>query len=163
MKIKLTPEFSYIVGITKYAGVGKGIGVSGDESLHAAFGAGAIAAGLTSPDKLLVKGKSIRFYHSAYETYFSRIQQEAVDKYKHLNDYAAAYLAGIFDAVGGVMENSAYLRKCDRIDDAILENLGFGVKLVRERYWIGHHEQFLKFIDKFRRVEDAYLIERVEQ
>jgi hypothetical protein len=157
MKIKLTPEFSYLAGITRYAGVRKGVGVRGSQSLQQAFAKGAMDAGIASPQKMIVKGSSIRFFHSAYEAYFSRVQNEAVDKFKHLNDYSSAYLAGVFDSVGGVFEGGAYMQKCDRQDEAIFDNLGFGGKIVQGRFYIGHHEHFLKFISKYRKVPDAEL------
>ena len=160
MRIKLTPKISYIVGVTKYCGVGNGIGIKGRGPLQRAFAQGAIEAGIASPDKMVVKTASIRFYHSTYKAFISKMQKEAVDKYKHHNDYAAAYLAGIFDSVGMMEEGRACLRKCDRMDDAIFENLGFGIRNEGGKLRVGHWEQFLKFVSGFRKVDDLELMRR---
>ncbi|MFH0927296.1 MAG: hypothetical protein V1822_01830, partial [Candidatus Micrarchaeota archaeon] len=153
MKIKLTPELSYLAGVTKYSRIKKGIGVRGPQQLQEAFVKGALDAGIASADKFIVKDAGLLFFHSAYEAYLGRVQEEAVDKFKHLNDYAAAYLAGLFDSVGGIADGSVYLYKFDRQDEAILDNLGFESKVSAGRVYIGHHEQFLRFIKKWAKIE----------
>ena len=157
MKIKLTPQIAYIAGITKYIGVRDGIGIRGNDAQLQAFAQAIMQAQLTTADKMIAKEQMIRFFHSAYATYLKQIKKEAVDKFKHHNDYAAAYLAGIFDAVGVIGENRIALRRCDFADDAIFENLGFGIKKERGVLLIGHAEQFLKFVKQFRKVDDIEL------
>lgn len=157
MKVKLTPQLAYIAGITKYASVRDGVGVVGSDALMQAFAKGAMDANIATPDKLMVKDKMVRFFHSAYKTYFKQVQEDAVDKFKHHNEYAAAYLAGIFDSVGGIDGKRVFLARCDFKDDAIFENLGFGIRKERGVLLVGHADQFLKFISTFRKVEDIEL------
>ena len=157
MKIKLTPQISYIAGITKYLGVRDGIGIHGTDAQIQAFAKAVMEAKFTTADKLIAKEKMIRFFHSAYRTYIEQIKTEAVDRFKHHNDYASAYLAGIFDAVGAIDDKRVFLKRCDFKDDAIFENLGFGIRKERGALLIGHADQFLKFVSQFRKVDDIEL------
>jgi len=157
MKIKLTPEFSYLAGLTKYRGLARGVGVRGSQHLQAAFLAHITQTGIAAPDKISIKGSIAVFYHSAYQTFLKKTVAGQVDSYCHHNDYAAAFLAGLFDSVGGVVKDGPFLIKWDAADEMVLQTLGFGMRKSSGALWIGPSEQFFKFIKNFRRIDDSML------
>ncbi|VVB57127.1 Uncharacterised protein [uncultured archaeon] len=116
MKLRLTPHLSYLIGMWKYARTREGIGIVGNENMRTAFLSKVVQAELTSADKIMVEDMAVYFYHTAYRAFFDQILAEEVDRYAHANDFAAAFLAGLFDAVGGQEEGKVYLAKWDKND-----------------------------------------------
>ena len=102
MKIKLTPDLSYLIGLWRKTRSPEGLGVVGNEQLLELFTAEVLAKEMTTTDKLLTEENKVYFYHTAYRKFFQQIEKEQLERFKYLNEYAANYLAGLFDAVGNV-------------------------------------------------------------
>lgn len=153
MKIKLTPELSYVIGLWRKSRTLEGLGVSGNDNLLEVFSKEVLEKELTTPDKLLTEGDRVYFYHTAYRKFFQQIEKEQLERFKYLNEYAANYLAGLFDAVGHVDERGIVsLRKANRQDEMMLLRLGFVTKrkdnlLIMERPIV-----FLTFIKSYVKI-----------
>ncbi len=153
MKIKLTPQLSYCLGLWKYSRTSEGLGVAGNADLQQAFLSAAIASGLTSPDKIQIKGEKTFFYHTAYRAFFEKTLERQDEAFSHANDYAAAFLAGLFDAVGGIHDGQTGLSRWDKRDEIVLLRLNFRTKKAGHVLWIAPADQFLKFTNIWVRCE----------
>jgi hypothetical protein len=159
MKIKLTPELSYIIGLWRKARTQEGLGVEGEKDLLEIFTAEAIEKELTTSDKLLTEENKAYFYHSAYRKFFQQIEKEQLERFKYLNEYAANYLAGIFDAVGGVDEKGiVFLESMTRQDQMMLLRLGFGTRKKGERLVIERPRVFLAFIKNYVKLSKGHKV-----
>jgi len=157
MKLNLTPQISYLAGICKHKKSKNGIGVSGASSLQAAFAAHVVENMYTAPQKIIIKGKQAYFFHSAYAALLKKTLQRQVDAFCHHNEYAANFLAGLFDATGGMHGGKVFFAKCDRHDEAVLRKLGFFVEKKDGVWWVGPADVFLKFVKNYRKVDDLLL------
>ena len=121
MKVKLTPELSYIIGLWKEARAPSGIGVEGREELLAAFTEAALKAKVAEPGKVLSGKDSVYFYHTAYRNFFQKIVEEETERFKYKNEYSASFLAGLFDAVGEIgKDGTVCFRRCSKADEMVL-------------------------------------------
>ncbi len=153
MKIRLSPELSYIIGFWRKRRTKDGIGIYGEQTQLEIFSKGILDTGLTTPDKMLNDDDKIYFYHTAYRKFFQQIEKEQLDRYRYLNDYAASYLAGIFDSCGGIDEKGfVYLSKANKQDEMMLLRLGFGTKSKADRLVIERPVAFLTFIKNYVRI-----------
>lgn len=153
MKIKLSPELSYIVGLWRKNRSPEGLGVIGGSSLLEVFSKEALEKELTTPDKMLTGEDKVYFYHTAYRKFFQQIEKEQLERFKYLNEYAANYLAGLFDAVGHVDERGIIsLRKANRQDEMMLLRLGFVAKRQDDRLVIERPIVFLTFIKSYVKI-----------
>jgi len=153
MKIKLTPELSYVIGLWRKARAPEGIGVVGGSELQAVFTKEALDRELTTSDKLLSEEDKVYFYHTAYRKFFQQIEKEQMERFKYLNEYAASYLAGMFDATGGIDEKGIVsLGKTSRQDEMMLLRLGFATKKKGDRLIIERPRVFLTFIKGYVRL-----------
>jgi hypothetical protein len=147
MKIKLTPELSYVIGLWRKARCPEGLGVIGRKDLLEIFTVEALEKELTTSDKLLTEENKVYFYHSAYRKFFQQIEKEQLERFKYLNEYAANYLAGLFDAVGEVDERGLVsLSSMGRQDAMMLLRLGFGTRKRGDRLVMERPVVFLAFI-----------------
>ncbi|HID72944.1 TPA: hypothetical protein EYP38_03295 [Candidatus Micrarchaeota archaeon] len=152
MKIKLTPELSYIIGLWRKCRVFDGLGVKGGKGLLEVFSKEALEKGLTTSEKLLTDdaGESVFFHHTAYKKFFQDIEKDQMQRFKYLNEYAANYLAGMFDAVGDIDDKGIVsMRKMNRNDEMMLLRLGFHSKRKGEFLIIERPVIFLAFIKNF--------------
>lgn len=150
MKVKLTPELSYIVGLWRKCHSYEGIGVYGDGQILELFTKSALELGLTTSDKLLTGDKKVYFYHTAYRKFFQEVEEDQFERFKYLNEYAANYLAGLFDCVGEINEKGIVsLKKANRNDEMLLVRLGFGARWRTERLVIEKPRAFLAFIKNY--------------
>ncbi len=153
MKIKLTPELSYIIGLWRKSRSLEGLGVSGNDNLLEVFSKEVLEKGLTTPDKLLTEENRVYFYHTAYRKFFQQIEKEQLERFKYLNEYAANYLAGLFDAVGQVDERGIVsLRKANRQDEMMLLRLGFVTKRKDDLLIFERPVVFLTFIKSYVKI-----------
>lgn len=152
MKIKLTPELSYLIGLWRKRKTFEGIGIKGEE-LHQIFSTEVIGKQLTTPEKLLVDQDRIYFYHTAYRRFFQEVEEDQLERFKYLNEYAASYLAGLFDAVGGIDERGVvFLNKINQKDEMLFLRLGFMIRKNGERYVIEKPILFLAFIKNYVKI-----------
>jgi hypothetical protein len=149
MKIRLTPELSYFIGLWGYARSAKGIGVRGSDDLVEAFAKTCLDMKLTGPGKMLYAENEIFFYNSALQKFMNLVWSERTERFKYGNDYSAAYIAGIFDATGSLEGRRLCMRRIDVIDLTLLSNLKLLPEERRGRVFIGREKAFLKFISPY--------------
>ena len=166
MKLKLTPELSYIIGLWKGTRTKEGIGVHGTEGHLSLFSKVVLESELTEPTKLLTtrqeetdeeredelaqeKG-SVYFYHTSYRKFFQKVIDDELERFKYKNEYSANFLAGIFDAVGAIPEDGkVYLSRCTQKDQMLLYRLGFKPLRKARLVYFTRPKNFLKYIKPF--------------
>lgn len=150
MKIKLSPELSYIIGLWRKSRSNDGLGVRGESDVLEIFSKEVLEKQLTTPDKLLSGENQVYFYHTAYRKFFQQIEGEQLDRFKYLNEYAANYLAGMFDAVGNIDERGIVsLYQANKQDEMMLLRLGFVARRRSDRLIIERPAIFLTFIRNY--------------
>ncbi len=153
MKIKLTPELSYIIGFWRKRRTFEGIGIKGDGQQLEVFTKEVLDKGLTTPDKLLTEDERVWFFHSAYRRFFQDIEKEELERFRYLNEYAANYLGGTFDSVGGIDEKGiVFIERANKQDEMLLIRLGFGSRWQKERLAIEKPKAFLAFIKNYVKI-----------
>lgn len=159
MKIKLTPELSYVIGLWRKTRTVEGLGVTGSENLLELFSTEILDKEMTTTDKLLTEEDKVYFYHTAYRKFFQQIEREQLERFKYLNEYAANYLAGLFDAVGHVDEKGMVsLGDMNKQDQMMLLRLGFGTRKRGERLVIERPLVFLAFIRNYVKLSKGHTV-----
>ncbi len=157
MKIKLTPELSYIIGLWRKARCTEGIGVFGDKNVLEVFMQQVLEKQLTTSDKFLTGDEKVFFYHTAYRKFFQQVEAEELDRFKYINEYAANYLAGIFDASGEIDERGVVsVTKATRQDEMMLLRLGFMTRRRGDRLIIERPLIFLAFIKNYVKIKKSH-------
>ncbi|MEW6528567.1 MAG: hypothetical protein AB1391_01615 [Candidatus Micrarchaeota archaeon] len=152
MKIKLTPELSFIIGFWSKIRSKEGLGIEGGRDLQEIFAEQVLGQKLTETNKLLSENNLIYFYHGKYRKFFQQIENEKLERYKYLNEYSASYLAGIFDAVGKINERGVIcLEKGGNSDEMLLFRLGFPTRKINSTLIILKPKTFLLFIKNYTR------------
>ncbi len=150
MKVKLTPELSYIIGLWKEARVPSGIGVRGSEGLLAVFMDACLKAKVAEPGKVLTGGDSVYFYHTAYRKFFQKVLEEEEERFKYKNEYSASFLAGLFDAVGEIgADGTVSFGKCSKTDEMVMYRLGFNTVRKAGKAYVVRPLKFLAYIKPF--------------
>lgn len=153
MKIKLTPELSYLIGLWSKKRCPEGIGINGNGDYQQIFAQCVLELKLVESNMLLSDDAKIYFYHTKYRRFFQEIEENKLERYKYLNEYSANYLAGIFDAIGEINEQGmVYLKMFGKIDEVLLLRLGFPTKKINEKLVIKKPKVFLAFIKNYTRV-----------
>jgi hypothetical protein len=159
MKIKLTPELSYIIGLWRKARTQEGIGVKGNEDVLAIFSKEVIDKELTTPDKIQSEEDRIFFYHTSYRKFFQQIEKEQLERFKYLNEYAANYLAGMFDSSGEIDEKGIVsLGNVSSRDEMMLLRLGFVIRRRNKRAILEKPLLFLTFIKNYVKVYGGHSV-----
>ncbi|MFH1521074.1 MAG: hypothetical protein ABID61_05505 [Candidatus Micrarchaeota archaeon] len=153
MKIKLSPELSYIIGLWRKSRSSDGLGVRGEKDVLEIFSKEVLEKQLTTSDKLLSGEYQVYFYHTAYRKFFQQIEIEQLERFKYLNEYAANYLAGMFDAAGTIDERGIVsLYPANKQDEMMLLRLGFVVRRRSDRLIIERPTIFLTFIKNYVKI-----------
>lgn len=153
MKIKLTPELSYVIGLWRKSRCIEGIGIRGGKELLEVFAQEVLEKQLSTSDKLLTGEDKVYFYNTAYRKFFQQVENEELDRFKYLNEYAASYLAGTFDASGAIDEKGVVsLQRANRQDEMMLLRLGFVVRRRADRLVIERPVVFLTFIRNYVKI-----------
>ena len=159
MKIRLTPELSYIIGLWRKCRSFDGLGVKAKPKVVEVFSKEVLDNELTTSDKLLTDKGKVYFYHSAYRKFFQEIVKDQLYRFRYLNEYAANYLAGMFDAVGEVDEKGiVYFRKGNIEDEMLLLRLGFGGRKRGERLVVERPLPFLAFIKNYVKIKKGHKV-----
>lgn len=154
MKVKLTPELAYIIGLWRKCRAFEGLGVKGNQEILETFSKEALSQELTSSDKLLNDQDKVYFYHSTYRKFFQDIERDQLERFKYLNEYAANYLAGLFDAVGDIdRKGIVSFIKMNRQDELVLLRLGFQSKRMKDRLVVERPVVFLAFIKNYVKIK----------
>lgn len=148
MKIKLTPRLAYLIGLWKARKTKEGIGVSGKIEIRDIFLREVLGMKLTEAKKVQVQENMIFFYHSAYRAFFQEVVKNQIERFKYKNEYAARYLAGMFDGFGGMSRDKkhAYFAEGTFQDEMLLLGLGFKVGRRGKKVIVGRPKKFLAFI-----------------
>jgi len=153
MKVKLTPELSYIIGLWRKNRTSEGIGVRGEDAVVEVFSTEVLKKELTTTDKLLSEEGKVFFYHTSYRKFFQQIEKEQLERFRYLNEYAANYLAGLFDGCGSIDEKGiVFLRNLTPQDEMMLLRLGFGVRRRGKQSIIEKPVVFLTFIKNYVKI-----------
>lgn len=174
MKIKLTPQLAYIIGLWKARRAKEGIGVEGNRGICEVFLRECLSLGVAQPDKVkFIEPKAQRlplgqerekreredckvyFYHSAYRAFFDEVVKKELELFRYKNEYSANFIAGIYDGNGGVgRENRLHYFFGTKMDEMLLLRLGMRVKSEKKKVVFlsgGEFEAFVKPALKFAR------------
>ena len=179
MKIKLTPQLSYLIGLWKEKRTKEGIGVYGDEKLLSLFAKAVLENKLSEPNKLLTEKDepeegtedeeteelgSIYFYHTSYRKFFQKVIDDELERFKYKNEYSASFLAGLFDAVGGITrEGKVYLSKRTQKDEMVLYRLGFNPIKRKGTLYFTRPKKFLLYIKSFtKKYKDSPVFSKIK-
>lgn len=164
MKVKLTPELAYIIGFWRKRRTFEGLGVRGDETSLQIFSQEVLEKGLTASNKLLNDEKKVYFFHSAYRKFFQEVEKEQLERFKYMNEYAANYLAGIFDSTGEIDDfGKVCINKANREDEMLLLRLGFSSRRREDRLVVSNPKAFLLFIKNYvKRFKDDKVFDYVK-
>jgi len=153
MKIKLTPELSYVIGLWRKSRCFDGLGVRGRKDLLEVFSKAVLDLQLTTSDKLLTTEDKVYFYHTAYRKFFQEVEQDQMERFKYINEYAANYLAGMFDSCGNVDERGiVWFSHANRQDEMMLLRLGFVTRRSGDRLVLERPVVFLAFIKNYVKI-----------
>ncbi len=157
MKIKLTPELSYIIGLWRKNRSFDGIGVIGGKDLLEVFSKVVLDTNMTTSDKLLSDEDKVYFYHTAYRKFFQEVEKEQLDRFKYLNEYAANCLAGLFDGAGAIDEKGfVFISHLNSQDELLFLRLGFMTKHKGGRVLVEKPLIFLKFMKNYLKIKNEH-------
>jgi len=149
MKIKMTPELAYVIGLWKGRKIPRGIGIKGSGEIREIFLKEALKTLKIPPEKIQLSENEIYFYHSAYRKFFEETERNQLDVFRKKNRYSASYLAGLFDSCGGVKEKTPYLARASEKEQMLLELLGFRARFIEGKLVILTSKEFIEFVEKF--------------
>ena len=153
MKIKLTPELSYVIGLWRKSRTQEGLGVQGEKAVLEVFTKEALDQQLTTPDKMLSEDDKVFFYHTSFRKFFQQIEKEQLERFRYLNEYAANYLAGMFDSAGKIDEKGIVgLFGLTRQDEILLLRLGFNTRKRGVVHVVERPLVFLTFIKNYVKI-----------
>jgi len=163
MKIKLSPELSYLIGFWRKRKTYEGLGILGSTDLQEIFIKEALDKKIITTDKIIQDDKKAFFHHTAYKKFFLEVEYDQLERFKYLNEYAANYLAGLFDSVAEVDEKGRIVViKSNQQDEMLLIRLGFGALRTKGKLIVGKPIAFLTFIKKYvKRHKDHKIFEYV--
>jgi len=160
MKIRLTPELSYLIGLWKVLKINAGLGISGDKDVLNMFIKLALEQGLTEPNKFQMDENKVYFYHTKYKKFFYKITDSELEKFKYINDYSGNFVAGLYDAGGEITDRGIVrIRGLNKTDEILLMRLGFLTERRKDYVVIMKPRIFLRFIKpylKIRHVPDEF-------
>ncbi|MBN2122245.1 hypothetical protein JW721_04295 [Candidatus Micrarchaeota archaeon] len=172
MKLKLTPQLSYFIGLWKEKRGKEGIGVYGDEEFLSIFAKAALEFKLTEPNKLLTAQEegeeeqgTLYFYNSAYRKFFQGIINDELERFKYRNEYSASFLAGLFDATGGISKDGkVFLSRCTQKDEMVLYRLGFNPVKRMGKLYFTKPLKFLAYIGPFtKKYGDHPILKKIQK
>lgn len=150
MKIRLTNELAYLVGLWKARPSQKGLGVFGSGEASEIFILGTLALTLIEPNKIILEKGGAYFFHTAYKNFFEKVVREQLEIFRSKNKKTAYYLAGFFDGCGGVSERgSVFFAKATSNDEMLLERLGFRTKFLQGKLFLLKPSEFIEFVKPF--------------
>ena len=155
MKLHLTPDIAYLIGVWKGRRTIEGIGIrEASAEMREEFVRQLLKQKIMTADKIRLEPDKVFFYHSAYRVFFQEVNEQELDRFGNRNDYSSAFLAGLFDSVGGFTRDgsSAYFESATRNDEMLLLRLNFKATKRGKRVFILNPAEFLSFIKPHRKV-----------
>ncbi|MFA5106677.1 MAG: hypothetical protein WC506_07020 [Candidatus Micrarchaeia archaeon] len=138
MKISLTPQMCYLLGLHDGAPSRDGFGVFGPPAMLDAFCAGLENSGLAKPGSIRRDSMRAWIEHAAYESFFRKAHAQRLERFKGKNDYSANYLAGLLDSCGFLLPDLPKGKKAfgfsgrDQKDEVLFLRLGFKAKVEKK-------------------------------
>lgn len=157
MRIKMTPELAYVIGLWKGRKASRGVGIRGSGEIREVFLKEALKTLKIPPQKIQLNKNEIYFYHSAYRKFFEEAERNQLDVFRKKNDYSASYLAGLFDSCGGVKGDTPYLARASEKEQMLLELLGFRARFIEGKLAILTSNEFFAFVEKFLKHSKALM------
>ncbi len=150
LKIKLAPELAYLIGFWRKRRSSEGLGIYGNEEHQTHFTKLLLEMKIAPTEKIQTLEDKVFTYNTAYRKFFQEVEEEQLERFKYLNEYAASYIAGIFDSVGGITEKGiVYMTKMNAEDEMMLLRLGFATKRTKDGLAICKPKAFLIFIKNY--------------
>jgi len=154
MKIRLTPELSYLIGLWKTLRLREGLGIQADQDALDLFTKLVIGQKLIEPNKIQMAKDKVYFYHTQYKKFFFKIVDSELEKFKYINDYSGNYVAGLFDASGRITDKGIVIMYgLNRSDEVLLMRLGFLTERRSEGVVLMKPLIFLRFIQPYLKLK----------
>ncbi len=155
-KLKLSPSISYLLGMYGKCAQERSASIamtsSNASAIEKAVKISMDELGI-SPNKLLITEfddiTRVMFYNSKLRKLFDDALSRKMKIFKHPNDYAAEYIAGMFDAIGAIAHTGMYLSNIDPGDYMIIDTLGIHILQKGNRYYIINESMFTLLISKY--------------
>ncbi len=130
-KAKLSPELCYMAGLMdKGAGEKSEVCITTNfEEVEQRFLEIAVKNLGIKPNRIVIEEKDgglrrVLFYHSRIAKALRGISENSNRIFIRRNELSAAYVAGLFDAMGHANRNGVYMRRMDPRTALLLEQLG---------------------------------------
>ena len=148
MKISLTPELAYLIGLWKARPSFQGLGVGGSEAAQQEFAERVLELKLAPPEKILSKENNTFFFHTALKNFFKKTVEEELNVFKKRSLKTAAFLAGWFDGCGGIEAEKKvpFFARASDEDELLLGRLNFKAIRVGSRVFIIRPKEFFEFV-----------------
>ncbi len=152
MKAKLTPSLCYMAGLQSKSNEERSaVGVStGMDDIGQKFIEISIKELGIQPNRIIIDDigggmQHIYFYHSRICKRLKEIVDSSDKIFRRRNEFASAYVAGMFDAAGHKDRQGLYIKKIEPRDAIMLQNLEIYTRGNR----IMNMSSFLELIKKF--------------
>ena len=150
-KLAMSPDMSYMLGICSFGKDEPSISVlSRSDEVIERFVRMALSEFGIDPQKIVISEedglKRALFYHSAAKRLMKKALDEREHIFKYKNEYAASYLAGLFDSRGHGSPKGVMTGTRDMVDVIIMTRLGFRVSRAGR---VQNANDYLKFIKPY--------------
>lgn len=160
MKINLTPEIAYLIGMWCVKKSKIGVGIYGRPHVREYFIKRVLDAGLMPSHKILTSGKRTYFYHNGYNKYFNDIEKELDKRFRSVNTLSSAFVAGMFDASGKKEGDILKFYNMRQDKFLLIERLGFRFEKAGKFLVPVPQEKFKKLVEPYSQIlQDPYFNE----
>ncbi|MDE1868692.1 MAG: hypothetical protein KGH60_01870 [Candidatus Micrarchaeota archaeon] len=152
-KLAMSPDVSYMLGVYSCNRRREGISlVTKNNDLLERFVQLAVNVLDVDPTKIMITEIEGTFSALIYNSKLKKLFEDSLGRreiiFKYANDYSANYFSAIFDCRGGYNEQGIYIMRMDRLDNRVLERLGFHTRGSLRTYVLNTKE-FSGFIGKY--------------
>ncbi len=155
-KLALTEQVSYVLGMYAHTKQEASASVAAESDSEAAiekFVSIALKELRIEPNKILLSEGEGRhramFYNSKIRKLFNKALERKTRVFKYANAYAAQYVAGMYDAVGGINAKGVFLSGIDAADALLLQNIGIHEMQQGSKHYISNQSHFASFIREY--------------
>ncbi len=155
-KLKMGEGVSYMLGMYSHSPQKERASITAASSSEAAvekFSYLALNELGIEPNKIIVGENegmcNVTFYNSKLRKLFDAALEKKLRLFKYENAYAAQYVAGMYDAVGGINSKGVFLSGIDNADGMLLENLGIHEVQQGGKHYITSQAKFVEFIKRY--------------
>ncbi len=155
-KLKLTEQTSYMLGIYAHSPQEPSASVAASSESETAiekFASIAYKELGIEPNKILISEEKgvyrAMFYNSKLKKLFDKALQRKTRVFKYANAYSAQYVAGMFDAAGGINTKGIFLSGIDDADSLLLQNVGVHEDVQGSKHYVRNQSAFASFIRQY--------------